>query len=1078
MRLREFSRASHHVSVEPLPASHAVFLSYASQDSEAARRICDSLRAAGVEVWFDQNELVGGDAWDAKIRKQIKDCALFVPIVSAATQARREGYFRLEWKLADDRTHLMARGTPFLLPVCVDDTKDWDAIVPDSFMTVQWTRLPGGETPARFCERVQALLRGEVAPARPRPASHAESATPAPAAEAPPSPRAGKNPPWLKALVATLALGALVFICWRELQKSPEAPSVAPAEIKIAPIAAAAAPAEFPRDPDLKRAHRLLYGLDTIAEDFALAEDIVKPLLVARPNDPEVVTVAAEISQEFLTRGFDLTPARRMQAQRLTERAVALTPDSPEALAALGRYLLFINAQLGRAEELLRRAIELKPNEPRYHRTLFYILTFAKPTTAEGDAFGAQMAAKFPSDPLVTYDIARRYKDKDDLGPMEQWFDRSIALVPLGSALVWKAWIALEIHGDLAGMKSWLDRVPDRLRTSTRVVNAFYVHAMFSGETTTALQQLNALGDSWMTDFDFTGPKALLVGDLLRLNGLEDLARLQYEIALAEVQRVLARDPTDWRPRRAEMLAFLALGRRDEARADLRLVVQALGRPYRWSFNNSWTNGALRAAFLMDERELALTLLKETAVEPQTRAILRNLFRLDPRMAPFRDDKEIIALLAEPKKEIVAAPALSLSNGPLTDAAKLVARAVTLYSKINYTRDDLAIAEDLARKATELEPDSAAAWGARAGVHATYLSRNWDVSEKRRLDLQTMASRALGLNPDDPEGLLALGRLLTTQGRTVWPQAEAALKRAFAARPEDNRFARALGFFYGATGRVEEERRVLREVLQRDARDPLVLYDLAMSYANYGTNGATPASVTTAIEQLDAGIAVQPLGSLLLLKAALAAGWRGDLPTMRVQLDRLEKLPLSERTEDRAIFIAMWGGLLERKPALVVAAGALTAKNYFEDTVVPRRSKDWTLALAHLIDGKENLARFDWQKAESVLRQRRRDDPNNQTYVVELATTLAWLGRSDEAAREVAPIEAAWREELTFARARALAFYHAAAGDATKAAPYLRRALNSTAFTAVPAVRLDPWWDKIRGAPEFEALLKEAEAKK
>ena len=65
--------------------SRAVFLSYASQDAEAARRICEALRAAGVEVWFDQSELVGGDAWDRKIRKQIKECALFVPVISANT---------------------------------------------------------------------------------------------------------------------------------------------------------------------------------------------------------------------------------------------------------------------------------------------------------------------------------------------------------------------------------------------------------------------------------------------------------------------------------------------------------------------------------------------------------------------------------------------------------------------------------------------------------------------------------------------------------------------------------------------------------------------------------------------------------------------------------------------------------------------------------------------------------------------------------------------------------------------------------------------------------------------------------
>jgi hypothetical protein len=31
--------------------SQAVFISYASQDVEAAGRICEALRAAGIEVW-------------------------------------------------------------------------------------------------------------------------------------------------------------------------------------------------------------------------------------------------------------------------------------------------------------------------------------------------------------------------------------------------------------------------------------------------------------------------------------------------------------------------------------------------------------------------------------------------------------------------------------------------------------------------------------------------------------------------------------------------------------------------------------------------------------------------------------------------------------------------------------------------------------------------------------------------------------------------------------------------------------------------------------------------------------------
>ncbi len=153
----------------------AVFLSYASQDAVAAQRICDALRTAGIEVWFDQNELGGGDAWDRKIRKQIADCALFVPVISAATQARHEGYFRLEWKLAAQRTHMMSGVRAFLLPVVVDGTRDAEAHVPDEFREVQWTRLPGGETPQAFSARVNKLLGGsEVEPGRPRPAQRDE----------------------------------------------------------------------------------------------------------------------------------------------------------------------------------------------------------------------------------------------------------------------------------------------------------------------------------------------------------------------------------------------------------------------------------------------------------------------------------------------------------------------------------------------------------------------------------------------------------------------------------------------------------------------------------------------------------------------------------------------------------------------------------------------------------------------------------------------------------------------------------------------------------------------------------------
>jgi len=74
-------------------AHHAIFISYAREDSVAADRIAEALRSHGVEVWFDQNELRGGEAWDQKIRGQIRTCTLLIPVVSASTQGARRRLF-------------------------------------------------------------------------------------------------------------------------------------------------------------------------------------------------------------------------------------------------------------------------------------------------------------------------------------------------------------------------------------------------------------------------------------------------------------------------------------------------------------------------------------------------------------------------------------------------------------------------------------------------------------------------------------------------------------------------------------------------------------------------------------------------------------------------------------------------------------------------------------------------------------------------------------------------------------------------------------------------------------------------
>jgi TolB-like protein len=154
--------------VDASHANHAptVFLSYASADREAARVLRDALPTLGLEVWYDESDLGGGDIWDQKIRKQIRECDFFMPLISAQTEARHEGYFRREWRLAVERTLDMADDHPFLLPVVIDDTSQTGARVPEKFMSIQWVRVPGGQPNAALQALCRRLVTGEPAPAQ------------------------------------------------------------------------------------------------------------------------------------------------------------------------------------------------------------------------------------------------------------------------------------------------------------------------------------------------------------------------------------------------------------------------------------------------------------------------------------------------------------------------------------------------------------------------------------------------------------------------------------------------------------------------------------------------------------------------------------------------------------------------------------------------------------------------------------------------------------------------------------------------------------------------------------------------
>lgn len=224
------------LNVERFAPTGAVFLSYAREDAPSARRIAEALRGFGIEVWFDQHELRGGDIWDAKIRGQIKACALFMPVISQRTEERHEGYFRREWKLAVDRTQDMAGGRAFIVPVVIDTTKETAAAVPEEFMRYQWTRLPGALPTPQFVTQIKRLLEPPMKPAAQKSEDRGQRSAVSPVPQKPAV--AG----WTWGVVATVLVAVSVGFVTLRQPTLPAAPPPVGAVTKPAAPTAADAP--------------------------------------------------------------------------------------------------------------------------------------------------------------------------------------------------------------------------------------------------------------------------------------------------------------------------------------------------------------------------------------------------------------------------------------------------------------------------------------------------------------------------------------------------------------------------------------------------------------------------------------------------------------------------------------------------------------------------------------------------------------------------------------------------------------------------------------------------------------------
>lgn len=100
-------------------AQPTVFVAYASEDLEIARRLAEALRASDCSPWLDKDRLMPGQNWTQSIERAISDADAFVACFSTRSVSKR-GQFQSELRHALECAERRPLDEVFLLPVRVE----------------------------------------------------------------------------------------------------------------------------------------------------------------------------------------------------------------------------------------------------------------------------------------------------------------------------------------------------------------------------------------------------------------------------------------------------------------------------------------------------------------------------------------------------------------------------------------------------------------------------------------------------------------------------------------------------------------------------------------------------------------------------------------------------------------------------------------------------------------------------------------------------------------------------------------------------------------------------------------------
>jgi TolB-like protein/Flp pilus assembly protein TadD len=444
-----------------------------------------------------------------------------------------------------------------------------------------------------------------------------------------------------------------------------------------------------------------------------------------------------------------------------------------------------------------------------------------------------------------------------------------------------------------------------------------------------------------------------------------------------------------------------------------------------------------------------------------------------------RDLTDVFAIQSDLAKKISATLQAKLSPNEKArldsrptenpDAYLLFIQAEPYATGPDMFRDDSRKAEQLYEQAIKLDPNFAAAFACLSMVES-WAYHTFDPTSARRERARVTADRALRLQPDLPEGHLALG-FSYYYGDRDYERALAEFEIAKRGLPNEAQAYMAIGAIQRRQGKWTESTANFERATTLDPKNATFLFNLGFNYV-------AQRNFETADKIFDRALVAAPQAfSARALKGVVAILWKGDGKAAEEQL-----ASAAAATDSGGLVTStrVWVMTLERK-----FPEALQTVQQFPgeilDTHAGRMPKAFFEGLIYHYQGDKVKAAAAFEHARVVAEQLVHESPDDAPRHALLGEILAALGQKDAAisegkrATELLPEsqDAYDGPEIT----AALAAIYAWVGEHDEALGLLDHLLQTPNGITVPLLKLDPVWDPLRKDPRFQALIDKGGAK-